>query len=164
MDIVASAAAEAGDSLSATWRQTLSPVATPAVTERPKLSSESIRLETVGAPLSFISERTTSALPIGVHELSLQPVAAIMESQTTAVSLRGTLRVRARYRSASISRRRTPFARRHCRPVLRRGLSPSHGRRAENQSPHRWRQDSPPAFGPISGRHRSQCKPSFLRL
>src|SRR4051812_37855555 len=79
IDSVASAADEAGAICLATSSQVLSPVAIPAVTERPKFSSESIRLDTFAAPPRRISDSTTSALPIGVHALSLQPVAATTE-------------------------------------------------------------------------------------
>jgi hypothetical protein len=45
----------------------------PLITERPNDSSVSIRFETALPPRSLISDSTNSALPMGVHALSLQP-------------------------------------------------------------------------------------------
>jgi hypothetical protein len=74
---LAAADADAGVSLPATSSQALSPVAIPLITERPKLSSASIRLATFVAPPNLISESTNSAFPLGVHALSLQALAVI---------------------------------------------------------------------------------------
>lgn len=83
---LASAAADAGVRPAATSSQALSPVAIPLITERPKLTSASIRRATFAAPPSLISESTSSALPLGVHAESLQAVAAHKIRKAPAIS------------------------------------------------------------------------------
>jgi hypothetical protein len=68
---LASAAADSGLMLLATNNQVLSPLAIPVITERAKVSSESSLLDMPAAPRSLISDSTMSALPRGVHALSL---------------------------------------------------------------------------------------------
>lgn len=83
MDKLASDVAEPGVNLEATSSQRLSPVEMPFITERPKDSSESTLLATLASPPSLIWERTTSALPSGVHALSLH-AAVRSDARTTA--------------------------------------------------------------------------------
>ena len=82
---LACAVADGGVSLDATSSHRLSPVAMPFITERPKFSSVSNRRDTFVAPPSLICESTTSALPIGVHALSLHPAAEKSTSHAKAV-------------------------------------------------------------------------------
>ena len=88
MERLASAVADPGVNLEATSSQRLSPVAMPFITERPKDSSESTLLATLATPPSLIWERTSSALPFGVHALSLHP-ATENNAMTTATPRTG---------------------------------------------------------------------------
>src|SRR5687768_2679120 len=86
IDTLAAADADAGVRLSATSSQALSPVAIPLITERPKLSSASIRLATLVTPASFISESTCSALPRGVHAVSLHALPPVNINHAPMIS------------------------------------------------------------------------------
>lgn len=96
MERLAAAAADAGVNSSATSSQALSPVAIPFITERPKLSLASIRLATFAAPPVLISDSTSSALPLGVHPVSLQPVAAAIASNAPMTSSRDIAKMNSR--------------------------------------------------------------------
>src|SRR4051812_34261788 len=75
--------------LAATTSHVLSPLAIPLITDRANVSSVSRRLETPSAPRSLISDSTMSALPRGVHALSLH---ATMKSKTSHALLKAVLR------------------------------------------------------------------------
>jgi len=72
--MLAADVADAGLSSRATSSHALSPVAIPFITDRPKLSSVSIRFATLAERPSLISESTVSALPLGVHAVSRQAI------------------------------------------------------------------------------------------